>query len=58
VPRVDTGDDDLDVLLGGAARLGERVGERGDHLRHGLLRDAAVVELDLDDGHRSSSLVD
>src|ERR687892_1951294 len=44
-------DDDLDVLLGRAARLVERIGEGLDHLRHGLLGDAAVVELDLDHGH-------
>ena len=52
---VDSLDHDLDVVRRGAARLGERIRQRLDHLRHGLLGDAAVVQLDLDHRHDVAS---
>src|SRR6186997_3180510 len=56
VLRVDTLNHDLDVRRIGARRLGERLGQRLDHLRDGLLRDAPVVELHLDHRHAGSPL--
>src|SRR5215212_6846853 len=49
-------DDHVDVLLGGAARFVESVRQRIDHLRHGLLGHAAVVELDFDHGQGGAPL--
>src|SRR4051794_3171517 len=49
--------DHLDVVRRGAARLGERVRQRLDDLRHRFLGDAGVVELHVDPGHWWSFLL-
>src|SRR6476661_1480362 len=51
VLRRDAVHEHVDVLGRGAARLVERLCHRFDDLRHGLVGDAGVVQLDVDPGH-------